>query len=330
MTDEVFIERIFQRVLRRKADPQGKAAYIQALKEKHTTREQVVASLVESEEYDQILESSEFVPSGHFYSAVTSTEERERFVAEQPSLTRPTEIDFNDSRQWDLIESFKPFIEELPFPEKPNEASLYHLDNPAFGYADGIWLHSILRTFHPKNIIEVGCGYSSCMTIETVDKFLPKETTLKFIEPYPQFLENLTGERFKELNVVEQKLQDVPLDTFDILEHDDILFIDSSHVSKTGSDVNHAVFNVLPRLKPGVIIHFHDILWPFDYDPAWVEEGRCWNEAYLLRAFLAHNDSYEILLYPNSLYPENLTWFEENIPLALKVKGGSLWLRKVK
>ena len=83
-------------------------------------------------------------------------------------------------------------------------------------------------------------------------------------------------------------MQDVALSTFSGLRRGDILFIDSSHVAKIGSDVNHLVFTVLPALQSGVLVHFHDIFFPFEYPQAWLAEGRAWNEAYLLRAFLQY------------------------------------------
>jgi hypothetical protein len=60
-------------------------------------------------------------------------------------------------------------------------------------------------------------------------------------------------------------VQEVPLELFDSLGAGDVLFVDSSHISKMGSDVNHIFFEILPRLRAGVWVHFHDIFWPFDW-----------------------------------------------------------------
>ena len=100
-------------------------------------------------------------------------------------------------------------------------------------------------------------------------------------------------------------MQDVPLEVFHTLSANDILFVDGSHVARIGSDVVHILFHILPRLRPGVIVHFHDILWPFEYPKRWVVgAGYAWNEAYCLRAFLQYNRAFEIMYY-NSFLVEN-------------------------
>ena len=105
----------------------------------------------------------------------------------------------------------------------------------------------------------------------------------------------------------------------------DILIIDSSHVAKTGSDVNYLYFDVLPRLVPGVLVHVHDIGFPFEYPRSWVAEGRSWNEAYLLRAFLTFNSDYRIELWNGCLHALHDDAFAQCPP----VRGGSqIWLRR--
>ena len=114
------------------------------------------------------------------------------------------------------------------------------------------------------------------------------------------------------------------------LQENDILFIDSTHVSKLNSDVNRIIFNILPALKKGVLIHFHDIFWPFEYPKTWVKEGRAWNEAYLLRAFLEYNTDFEILFFSHYTHLFNREWIAANMPLFLNNLGGNIWLRKTK
>ncbi len=107
----------------------------------------------------------------------------------------------------------------------------------------------------------------------------------------------------------------------------DILFIDSSHVVKTGSDVNHLLFEVLPRLRSGVLIQFHGIFHPFEYPKDWVLGGFNWNEDYFIRAFLMHNQAYSILLFANYLHKVHPSVFDD-MPLCRRNRGGSLWLEK--
>jgi hypothetical protein len=157
----------------------------------------------------------------------------------------------------------------------------------------------ILRHFKPKRIIEVGSGFSSAVIIDTNEIFFDGEIQVRFIEPFPDRLNwFLSGTRKPEHYFLhEKKVQQVPDSEFLALEENDLLLIDSSHVSKLGSDVNHLFFNILPKIKKGVIVHIHDICYPFEYPEPWVKEKRFWNEAYLLRSFLTFNDHYEIQLF---------------------------------
>src|SRR5690606_33895195 len=101
----------------------------------------------------------------------------------------------------------------------------------------------------------------------------------------------------------------------------DILFVDSSHVLKTGSDVNHLLFQILPILKKGVLVHFHDIFYPFEYPKEWILSGRSWNEIYALRAFLTYNSNFKILLFSHFIHKKHSLAFGK-MPLAYKNWGG--------
>jgi len=128
--------------------------------------------------------------------------------------------------------------------------------------------------------------------------------------------------------IIADKVQNVGLDVFESLEADDILFIDSSHVSKIGSDVNFLFFEVLPRLQPGVYVHVHDVVYPFEYPEKWVYDGWAWNEAYLLRAFLMFNDRFEIVLDPSYLQLKEKAWLEAHMPLMTKSQAWSFWMKR--
>ncbi|HEX6383406.1 MAG TPA: class I SAM-dependent methyltransferase, partial [Anaerolineae bacterium] len=130
------------------------------------------------------------------------------------------------------------------------------------------------------------------------------------------------------IEIIARPLQDVSLDRFSALTAGDILFIDSTHVAKIGSDVNYLFFEILPALAPGVYVHIHDILYPFEYPAAWVYEGRAWNEAYLLHAFLQYNPTFSIQFFNTYLERVHEPWFRQEMPLCLKDPGGSIWLRK--
>jgi len=111
-------------------------------------------------------------------------------------------------------------------------------------------------------------------------------------------------------------------------EANDVLFIDSSHVGKAGSDVNCLLFDILPSLRSGVHVHFHDVLHPFEYPLDWFEAGRAFNEAYLVRAFLSFNEAFRIVLFNTFLEHFHECRFAERMPLCLRNTGGSLWVAR--
>jgi hypothetical protein len=107
-----------------------------------------------------------------------------------------------------------------------------------------------------------------------------------------------------------------------------MLIIDSTHVAKIGSDVNHLMFDVLPRLAPGVLVHVHDIHYPFEYPREWVYQGRAWNEAYLVRAFLMSNVAWEIVFFNSFIAARHGEALAASLPPAKDSAGSSLWLRR--
>ena len=120
---------------------------------------------------------------------------------------------------------------------------------------------------------------------------------MTFIEPFPDRLRRILRSGDERHTLLTMPVQDVPLRHFTGLETNDILFIDSSHVVKIGSDVNWLLTNVLPALNRGVIVHIHDIFWPFGYPDAWLVEGRAWNEVYVVQAFLQFNSAFDVLWF---------------------------------
>jgi hypothetical protein len=142
----------------------------------------------------------------------------------------------------------------------------------------------------PKHVIEIGSGFSTLVAAEVNRRFFDSKVRMSCVEPFPrQFLiDGVDG----VTELVRERVQQLGLSRFESLDRNDILFVDSSHVSKTGSDVNHLIFEIFPRLRPGVYVQIHDIFLPDDYPPKWaIEDGRNWNEQYVIRAFLQYNKS---------------------------------------
>lgn len=274
-----------------------------------------------------------FVPPGHFYSPIPSMEEIKKDEAKIFDSMQSTihGVELHEAEQLELLKKFVPFYNQMSFSENKQEGLRYYFENPAYSYSDAIMLHCMMRLLQPNRIIEVGSGFSSCMMLDTNELHFDQEIEMTFIEPYPDLLLSLIKEKDnRNICTIQSRLQDVNIAEFDKLQANDILFIDSTHVSKTNSDVNHLFFNILPRLKAGVYIHFHDIFFPFEYPKEWVYEGRAWNEVYILRAFLQFNTAFKIVLMNTFIANAHQDFLSENMPLCLKNTGGSIWLSKDK
>jgi methyltransferase family protein len=272
-----------------------------------------------------------WVPAEHFYSPMADLDDvRTRWsrIWEPPAGSLAA-LDIREQEQLDLLGTLGTLYRSQPFPEAQTYPFRYFLDNPRFAYADGLVLHCLIRHLEPRRIIEIGSGWSSCVVLDTNEHFFGGRIECTFIEPYPDVLHSLVTEQDRErMRLIEKRVELVDPGVFADLEPGDILFVDSSHVSKTGSDVNHILFDILPALPDGVVVHFHDIFYPFEYPLDWLEEGRTWTEAYLLRAFLMHNERYQVLLWNDFLARFHEAAVAEAMPLARKNSGGSLWLRK--
>jgi predicted O-methyltransferase YrrM len=274
---------------------------------------------------------NKFVPPGHFYSPIPSLDEIQRDESKIFGKPLPGKIgiELHEEEQLKLLGDFIAFYKEMPFQSEKHEGLRYYYENPAYSYSDAILLHCMIRFLKPKNIIEVGSGFSSCMMLDTNELFFDGSIATTFIEPYPKLLLSLIKDADKsKITTIQSRLQDVDLCEFETLQANDILFIDSTHVSKIYSDVNYIFFEILPKLSSGVYVHFHDIFYPFEYPKAWVYEGRAWNEAYLLRAFLQYNNAFRVVLMNTFMEHFHEAFFQNNMPLCMKNTGGSIWIRK--
>lgn len=279
-----------------------------------------------------------FSQPGHFYSPIPDLDAVRRHAGRvfDGDTDNVPGVDLNTAAQLDLVAEFAAVHAELPFPDHPTPGNRYHLDNEWFTYGDCVALYHMMRQFTPRRIVEIGSGFSSAAMLEIDERFLGGTTQLTFVEPYPERLNNLlTGTDDERCAVLVSGVQDVDLDVFRALEPGDFLFIDSSHVAKTDSDVVHLFFRVLPLLASGVFVHVHDIPWPFEYPRNWLEQGRAWNEAYFLRAFLQYNSAFEITYYAPYLAARHRAALAAALPTALKPPSivtspgnSSLWMRK--
>jgi Methyltransferase domain len=287
-----------------------------------------------------------FVRPGHYYSPLNDIEYLRK--NEQHVFTYEcaiNDINLRREEQLRLVKDILPYYLQLPFTKQKDKNYRYYYDNPFFSYSDGIFLFCLLNHLKPNRVIEIGSGFSSALMLDTNEHFVDNSINLTFIEPYPEERLNALLKPDDKSRVIRDFIQNVPINLFSELKAGDILFVDSSHVSKFKSDLNHILFNILPELCSGVYIHFHDIFYPFEYPKEWILEGRAWNEIYLLRAFLMNNKEYEIVLFPSMLERFHEDWLKANMPLTLNLhekwppgdsfeyylphRGQSLWIRKL-
>lgn len=266
-------------------------------------------------------------PDGHFYSPVPSRTDIESGLASAPAEILG--IDFNETSEKEFLRGLVEVYGELRFPETKTSGRRYFYRNGSFGALDAVSLAAVAKRFRPRRIVEVGSGHSSAAMLDLRDDGLLADCQLSFIDPDFGRLEELLlpGDQDR-VTLIRSKVQDVPLTTYAALESGDLLFVDSSHVSKVGSDVNHLLFNVFPRLKSGVLIHIHDIFATFEYPVEWFREGRSWNEQYLVRAFLMYNSAFEVVALTSRIFDTYNATFREKLPATLATGGGQLWLRK--
>lgn len=225
-------------------------------------------------------------------------------------------------------------IPSLPPYETARQAGF----GPGFPYVDAIVLYALLREIKPRRYLEVGSGLSTyfCNLAAKRNHAEAAAMEIECIEPfpYPQ-LHSIPGIRLHE-----QKVQEVDLSVFRQLQDGDVLFIDSSHALKIGSDVAFLLLEVMPVLSPGVWIHIHDIHFPYNipYPPRfWIFERNWpiyWNEAMAVQAFLAFNQAFEIRLSLPMLRHFQEDTLERLIPAYPKGLQddhafSSLWLRRV-
>ena len=183
---------------------------------------------------------------------------------------------------------------------------------PGYGYIEAQALHAVIRHLKPGRIVEVGSGVSTYCMLQAreLNRLEGADSAIICIEPHPS--EQLMGTPGVELR--RQPVQTVPVAHFEKLAAGDFLFIDSSHAVRAGSDVNFLILEVLPRLRAGVWVHFHDIYLPYDYERSLLKTFLFSSETTLLRAFLTHNPRVRIVFCLSQLHYERRDALRELFP----------------
>ncbi len=289
---------------------------------------------IESDTYKKLFYLMEsrgvHVIPNHFYYPIPDT--RQVQVTDPwKSESEMVGVELNIDTQLDLIGNvFPDFQEEYnAFPHNSSPELLpyeFHFHNGLYDGMDALVLYCMIRHYKPQQIIEIGSGWSTRISAKAALK--NGQTRLTSIEPYPApFL--VTG--FPGLNsLLVKKVEEVDLSFFKTLGENDILFIDTSHVIKTGGDVTYLYLEVLPRLKKGVIVHIHDIFLPWEYPKWWITElARFWDEQYLFHAFMVYNSHFHVLLANNFFRHKYPVEVKNTFPKLPNLDAGySIWIQK--
>ena len=225
-------------------------------------------------------------------------------------------VDFRWEDQLALLSELAAYRDELFELE-------FDFSNGYFSGLDAAVYYSLIRHLKPQRIIEIGGGYSTQIAAKAL--VVNGKGKLTCIEPYPE--QRLNGVK---LELIQKRVEEMDLDFFSSLEANDMLFIDSSHTVKFGSDVCYEFLEILPRIAPGVWLHVHDIFFPHDYPAEWLIDRRlALNEQYLLEAFLTFNDKFQVALANHWLCLDHVNDAARLWPDASNQRGSSLWMRRV-
>ena len=261
-----------------------------------------------------------FIIENHFYNAIPDF----RALREDNSIfSYKYELPMQLDEQLNLLRSFKKY-DGLFAKKYLAIGGIYDFKNGSFGHDDSYLYFSMINSFKPRKIIEIGSGFSTQVAVlaREYGKF---ELDITCIEPFPRTELNKI-DSLVDLKV--EKLENIDIEFFKQLECNDFLFIDSSHVIKSKNDVVRIYLEILPILRRGVIIHVHDISLPYEIHPAIFSAGYSWNEQYLLHALMLDNKRYKDLLFGYYLSKDYFEEFKMVYNHAVRGDtGGSLWLQ---
>jgi Methyltransferase domain len=234
-----------------------------------------------------------------------------------------TGIPYDEDAHVRFLQRLKPYLAEFEPP------SGYVWDNGMYERIESDVLYAMVRHVRPKRIIELGSGYSTLIIADAVRRNESDESPCKY-SVFDPFARNFVRARATELDLREDSAADVPLEVFRELGESDILFVDTTHTVKLGSEVNYIILDVLPTLAQGVFVHIHDVFLPYEYPRGFFEHRNYWAEQYLLQAFLTNNQSWEVALPLAALTKDRPNDVAGVVPsFRAGVGPGAFWIRRV-
>lgn len=267
-------------------------------------------------------ESELHVEPGHYFSPIPSSGDF-AFADDFRDQKNLSGISLNRSQQFELARVFATSYQTVETFFRAQGGKFVTSNSWFFG-SDAYTLVLMLIQHAPKNIIEIGSGFSTAL-LEDVDRyFFQGRTKILSIDPNPERVHELN----LDVSLFEGPVQKCAPLIFKTLNAGDVLMIDSSHVLKSGSDVNYIFNEILPTLNKGVKIHIHDIFYPFEYPTAWLQKKVAFNEAYALSLLLRDSQKFTIIYWNDFLETLEREWFQDNMPGCLnsRFKTGGIWL----
>lgn len=268
----------------------------------------------------------------HYYEPLPDFREITAAAAarRRPPPAMAVDIDAQLTLVTRLATAFGPELEALG---AAPAATGFDFRNGYFEGLDAAVYYALIRDLKPARIIEIGSGFSTRIAAAAAGRNAQdgRAAEIVCVEPYPQ--PRLSDARLS-VTLVQERVEHLSFDWFDALQPNDILFIDSSHTVKFGGDVCREFLEILPRVKPGVWIHVHDIFFPYDYPAEWLIRQRyAWTEQYLLEAFLAFNHDFATTCALRWLWCDHLEALRAAWPRAISEASthgpASFWMRRV-
>lgn len=272
------------------------------------------------------------VRRAHYYEPLPDFARIQR--ADLETRRVPSAIDFDLDAQRARAQSLaRRYHAELVALDTSPEGPLPYRER-YFGSLDAAVYYALLRDLRPRRVVEIGVGTSTRIAARALARNRAEgaPATLIGIDPHPQ--PRLTAHDV-EVELHRTELRSEPLATFEALAAGDVLFLDADHVAKHGSATTHAFLEILPRLRPGVWVHVHDVYFPTDYPPAGLIDARvAYNEQYLLAAFLAFNAHFAPRLALRWLWLDHATelaraWPAPALPRPTELSPTSFWMERV-
>ncbi|MDJ0592948.1 MAG: class I SAM-dependent methyltransferase [Pleurocapsa sp. MO_226.B13] len=271
----------------------------------------------------------------HFYEPVPNTAMIQQFYSDEPRECSGIDFNFAVAEQT-LVTMIDIWGKE--FYQSATKYGYREVNNYFFRGLDAVTLYCFIRKTKPKRIVEIGQGFSTIITMAALEAnhIESRFSVEKFIsiDPYDRLSfreKKIAGIRPE---VLLANLQDVPLEIFSSLCESDLLFVDSSHVYKFGSDVEYLFEKVYPNLAPGVNIHVHDISSPYHYPLSWyTEHKRFWNEQHYLENFLRFNPVFRVEIPVYYLSRNSKILAEKCYSICeykgFKLSGNSFYLKRI-